>query len=239
MGVLRRAPAARCIASTARRRLPGQLDRRRRRHRPRRRARHHQRRHEHRGTGRAYLYSGRTGACCTCGRARAARRLRSRGPSAGDMNLDGYRRRGSSARGDRRKRRRRVHLLRPHLRAAAPARRRASPAPGWPRAEGSPGPRQLIVGGDGLPGGAARTFAGFRRSGSRSRRRRARVAFGTFFVAGVGRVDGDLFPDFYVARLRRHGGNGWAGVYLRPRRLADLGLAGRSRRRARAGSRGG
>jgi hypothetical protein len=37
--------------------------------------------------------------------------------------------------------------------------------------------------------------------------------FGHFFVAGVGRVDGDLVPDFYAADYAAQGGNGFAGVY--------------------------
>ena len=37
--------------------------------------------------------------------------------------------------------------------------------------------------------------------------------FGTFFVAGVGRVDGDRVPDLYAADYGAAGGNGWAGVY--------------------------
>ena len=37
--------------------------------------------------------------------------------------------------------------------------------------------------------------------------------FGNFFVAGVGRVDGDRIPDLYAADYAASGGNGFAGVY--------------------------
>ena len=37
--------------------------------------------------------------------------------------------------------------------------------------------------------------------------------FGNFFVAGVGRVDGDRIPDVYAADYAASGGNGFAGVY--------------------------
>lgn len=38
-------------------------------------------------------------------------------------------------------------------------------------------------------------------------------AFGNFFVAGVGRVDGDRTPDIYAADYNANGGDGWVGVY--------------------------
>jgi hypothetical protein len=37
--------------------------------------------------------------------------------------------------------------------------------------------------------------------------------FGQFFVAGVGRVDGDRLPDLYVGDYGANGGNGYAAVY--------------------------
>ncbi len=39
------------------------------------------------------------------------------------------------------------------------------------------------------------------------------VTFGQFFVAGVGRVDGDRTPDVYAADYAAQGGNGYAAVY--------------------------
>ena len=39
------------------------------------------------------------------------------------------------------------------------------------------------------------------------------AVFGNFFVAGLGRVDGDAVPDVYAADYNAQGGNGYAAVY--------------------------
>jgi len=70
---------------------------------------------------------------------------------------------------------------------------------------------ELSVGALGLPAQVYAPFASFRRLSLTPPA--GASAFGDFFVAGVGRVDRDLFPDFYVGDYGASGGNGWAGVY--------------------------
>jgi hypothetical protein len=73
--------------------------------------------------------------------------------------------------------------------------------------------RKLVVGAFGeAGGGGAHVFSPTRELFSLAAPPAARV-FGQFFVAGVGRVDGDRIADVYAADYAAAGGNGYAAVY--------------------------
>jgi len=148
--------------------------------------------------GRAYLYSGRSGRLLHTWAGPGSGYSVS---SAGDMNLDGFDdvAVGSVAAGEVDIYSGRTYGLLRRLQGA-----------GYGSAvDTSPGilTPELIVGAQPGPAHVFAPFASFERltlqppAGAGS--------FGDFFVAGVGRVDRDLFPDYYVGDYALS----WAGVY--------------------------
>jgi hypothetical protein len=160
------------------------------------------------GAGAAYLYSGRTGRLLHQFKgANAGDRLGSAVSAVGDLNLDGF--------GD-------VAVGAPGAnavfiysgRSGALLRRIEGPVPGGGFGSGlDSAPLQLIVGAFTEPGGGgAHVYSPFGERFAPAPPPNASV-FGQFFVAGVGRVNGDIFPDFYAADYNANNGDGWAGVY--------------------------
>ncbi len=167
------------------------------------------------GPGRAYLYSGRTGRLLHMWEgARPLDAFGSAVASAGDQNHDGYADVVVGAQGDDTAgidagaayvySGRTFRLLR---------RLDGRPGGGFGAGVDHVGRDGLIVGS--YTGGGVHVFAG----GFFGRERFAlapppgAARFGTYFVAEVGRVDGDGVPDLYAGDYAAAGGSGWAGVY--------------------------
>jgi len=160
------------------------------------------------GPGRAYLYSGRSGRLLhTFTGDAAGDQLGSAVAGAGDQNHDGYDDVLVGAEGANAAY---VFSGRNHK-----LLRRYDGAPGAGLGSGADlaGRHRLIVGAltEGGTGGA-HVFSGARERFSLAPPLGA-SRFGQFFVAGVGRVDGDFVPDFYVGDYNAQNGNGFAGVY--------------------------
>jgi hypothetical protein len=157
------------------------------------------------GPGHAYVYSGRTGKTLySFAGETAGDRFGSAVSSAGDMNLDGYDdvAVGAAAAAT-------VTIF--SGRNGRVLRRLSGAGRFGSGVDWSPGllTPELIVGASGAtPASVFAPFASFRRL-SLAPPPGAGGTFGQFFVAGVGRVDRDLFPDFYVGDY----GASWAGVF--------------------------
>jgi hypothetical protein len=168
------------------------------------------------GTGRAYLYSGRTGNLLHTWQGHAtADFFGSAVAGVGDFNLDGHADVAVGAQNDDTAGLNAGAVYIYSGRTKALLRRLDGNAGDrfGIGVDSSPGilTRELIVGARGRP---ARVFSLFARLERLTLAPPANaVAFGQFFVAGVGRVDRDLFPDFYAGDYAATAGNGWAGVY--------------------------
>jgi FG-GAP repeat len=162
------------------------------------------------GPGRAYLYSGRSGRLLHTWEGTGANDQLGYGvASAGDVNHDGF--------DD-------VLVGAPGAgqdpgaayvfsgRTYRQLRRYDGNAPGAGLGSGTDrvAPHKLVIGAHGEPG--VHVFYSARELFSLAPPPGAAV-FGRFFVAGVGRVDGDRFADIYAADYAANGGNGYAGVY--------------------------
>jgi len=177
------------------------------------------------GPGKAYLYSGRTGRLLyTWQGAQIGDQFGSAVASAGDQNRDGYDDVIVGAKTDDVAGLNagaayvfsgRTHQLLRRLDGRHPGALFGTAAD-WTESVDHGRQADLIVGAAAENGGGgAHVFSG----GFGGRELfalappPAAVNFGDFFVAGVGRVDGDRIPDIYAADYGAAGGNGWAGVY--------------------------
>src|SRR3954471_5711218 len=156
------------------------------------------------GAGRASLYSGRDGHLLHAWQGKAVGdSMGSAVSGAGDVNLDGYDDVAVGAQGANA-----VYIFSGRTGALL---HELDGAPGSAFGSGvDRAPLQLIVGAFGEPGAHVFSFFGERFSLAPPPNP---LAFGQFFVAGVGRVDRDLFGDFYAADYAANNGDGWAGVY--------------------------
>jgi hypothetical protein len=165
------------------------------------------------GPGRAYLYSGRTGRLLHLWEgAHPLDAFGSAVASAGDQDHDGFDDVIVGAQGD--------DTAGENAGAAYIYSGRTYRLLRW--IDGTPGggfgAGADHVGGNGLivgsfSGGGVHVFGPFGRERFALAPPPAASRFGTFFVAEVGRVDGDRVPDLYAADYNAAGGNGWAGVY--------------------------
>jgi hypothetical protein len=168
------------------------------------------------GPGRAYLYSGRTGRTLHVWEGGPPNdQLGYAVASAGDQDRDGradvlvgaigvnggagaaYVYSGRT-----------YELLR---RIDGPARSAFGSAVDWTRTLDGDRRPELIVGAFGEPG--VHVFGGVGGELFGLAPPPGAAVFGNFFVAGVGRADGDRTPDIYAADYGASGGNGFAGVY--------------------------
>jgi hypothetical protein len=156
--------------------------------------------------GRAYLYSGRNGRLLNAWSG-APGSFGYAVSSAGDMNLDGH---DDVAIGDPLTGNGAVTVY--SGRTYKPLRKLAGRAAGdqfGSAVDTSPGilTPELVVGANGHYASVFAPFASFERL--RLNPQVPARSFGDYFVAGVGRIDRDIFPDFYVGDYAAS----WAGVY--------------------------
>ena len=169
---------------------------------------------------RAYLYSGRSGRLLHTWQAEADDTLGSAVAGAGDQDRDGYDDVLVGAQGDDTAGQDAGAAYVYSGRTYEVLRRLDGPAPGAGFGSGTDRSDdllrdRLIVGAlnEGpAAGGGAHVFRGGFELFSLAPPAGA-AQFGNFFVAGVGRVDGDLVPDFYAGDYAAQNNNGFAGVY--------------------------